>query len=197
MTKPLQGIHVLLIDDDEVRLESLRQELTLGGALVTATRAAQALGAAVTADVIVYDATWIDAAGGIEFITRLASLHARGEGRVPTIGIGAVATPAPSGSDRRVPSDVSGEALRSIVLEVTSPGALAKLRERTAAVTTDMTTVLAAVIANAYAASRSLDRDPPDVATARAILADIITDIWHAAQVIRDLRGVIPPRNTP
>ena len=51
----LRGIHVLVIDDDQFARHSLRSVLEFSGALVTAARAADAIRAALVADVIVCD----------------------------------------------------------------------------------------------------------------------------------------------
>jgi len=59
----LRGIHVLVIDDDQLARHFLRSVLEFSGAIVTAAGTADALRAALIADVIVCDLASAEAAG--------------------------------------------------------------------------------------------------------------------------------------
>ncbi len=87
----LRGIHVVVIDDDQLARHFLRSVLESSGAVVTATNAADAFRAALVADVIVCDLTSAEMAGS-EFLAQLQQLHARVGRTVPVIAI------APSGT---------------------------------------------------------------------------------------------------
>ena len=73
----LQGIHVLVIDDDQLSRHFLRSVLEVSGAIVTAAGTADALRAALIADVLVCDLASAEAAGH-DFMTQLQELHVRG-----------------------------------------------------------------------------------------------------------------------
>jgi two-component system OmpR family response regulator len=82
----LQGIHVLVVDDDEQGRYFVCAVLEFWGAVVTATPAAEALGAALTADVIVCDLQTA-ATAGPTFLEGLRRLHTRTGRRVPAIAL--------------------------------------------------------------------------------------------------------------
>ena len=82
----LRGIHVLVIDDDQLARHFLRSVLEFSGAIVTAAGAADALRAALIADVIVCDLASAEAAGG-EFLIQLQQLHVRLGRSVPAIAV--------------------------------------------------------------------------------------------------------------
>ena len=72
----LQGIHVLVIDDDQLARHFLRSVLEFSGAIVTAAGTADALRAALIADVVVCDLESAQRAGS-EFLAQLQQLHVR------------------------------------------------------------------------------------------------------------------------
>jgi len=80
----LQGVHVLVIDDDVQARHFLRSVLELWGAIVTATSAIDAIRVALIADVIVCDLASAEAAAG-EFLERLRHMHVRLGRRVPAV----------------------------------------------------------------------------------------------------------------
>src|SRR5947208_8591342 len=82
----LRGIHVLVIDDDKLARHFLRSVLEFSGAIVTAAGTADALRAALIADVIVCDLASAEAAGG-EFLSQLQQLHVRLGRTVPAIAL--------------------------------------------------------------------------------------------------------------
>jgi CheY-like chemotaxis protein len=82
----LQGIHVLVIDDDQLARHFLRSVLESSGAIVTAARAEDALRVALIADVIVCDLSSAEMAGS-EFISQLLHLHVRLGQTVPAIAL--------------------------------------------------------------------------------------------------------------
>ena len=82
----LRGIHVLVIDDDQLARHFLRSVLEFSGAIVTAAGTADALRAALIADVIVCDLASAEAAGG-EFLSQLQQLHVRLGRSVPAIAV--------------------------------------------------------------------------------------------------------------
>ena len=106
----LQGIHVLVIDDDLHARHYLRSVLELWGAIVTATSASDAIRVALIADVIVCDLTSAENANG-EFLERLRHMHVRQGRRVPAI---ALVARRPAGCPRARPglSALPGEAGR-------------------------------------------------------------------------------------
>jgi len=81
-----RGIHVLVIDDDQLARHFLRSALEFSGAIVTAAGAADALRAALIADVVVCDLASAEAAGA-EFISQLQHLHVRLGRTVPAIAL--------------------------------------------------------------------------------------------------------------
>lgn len=76
----LRGIHVLVIDDDQLARHFLRSVLEFSGAIVTAAGAADALRAALIADVIVCDLASAEAAGA-EFISSSSTSTSAWAGR--------------------------------------------------------------------------------------------------------------------
>jgi CheY-like chemotaxis protein len=72
----LQGIHALVVDDDQVSRHFVRSILEFSGAVVTATAATDALRAALIADVVVCDLESAQRAGS-EFLAQLQQLHVR------------------------------------------------------------------------------------------------------------------------
>lgn len=85
-TVELQSVHVLVIDDNQLARHFLRSVLEFSGAIVTAAAAADAIRAALIADVIVCDVESAEAAG-TEFLTQLQRLHVRIGRSVPTIAL--------------------------------------------------------------------------------------------------------------
>jgi len=116
----LQGIHVLVIDDDQLARHFLRSVLEFSGAIVTAANTADAMRAALIADVIVCDLVSAEMAGS-EFLTQLQQLHVRLGRTVPTIAV----VPADTRSARvraagfpvYLTKPIDGDELRAAVLE--------------------------------------------------------------------------------
>ena len=117
----LRGIHVLVIDDDQLARHFLRSVLEFSGAIVTAAGAADALRAALIADVIVCDLASAEAAGS-EFLTELQQLHVRLGRSVPAIALlpaGARgARLRAAGFQMHLVKPVDGDELRAAVLEM-------------------------------------------------------------------------------
>ena len=117
----LRGIHVLVIDDDQLSRHFLRSVLEFSGAIVTAAGTADALRAALIADVIVCDLASAEAAGR-EFIAQLQQLHVRLGRSVPAIALipagarGARARAA--GFQMHLMKPVDGDELRAAVVEM-------------------------------------------------------------------------------
>src|SRR5262245_6334660 len=82
----LRGIHVVVIDDDQLARHFLRSVLEFSGAIVTATNAVDAFRAALVADVIVCDLTSAEMAGS-DFLAQLQQVHARVGRTVPVIAV--------------------------------------------------------------------------------------------------------------
>jgi len=117
----LQGIHVLVIDDDLHARHYLRSVLELWGAIVTATSAADAIRVALIADVIVCDLDSAENASG-EFLERLRHMHVRQGRRVPAValvsrGLREARTRAP-GFQRYLAKPVDGDELRAAVADL-------------------------------------------------------------------------------
>ena len=116
----LQGTHVLVVDDDQPSRHYLRSVLEVAGAIVTAASTADAIRAALVADVIVCDLTSAEKAGS-EFLSQLRQLHVRLGRTVPAIAL--VPTGAQSARVRAAGFHVSltkpvdGDELRAAVLE--------------------------------------------------------------------------------
>jgi len=117
----LQGIHVLVIDDDLHARHYLRSVLELWGAIVTATSSADAIRVALIADVIVCDLTTAERANG-EFLERLRHMHIRQGRRVPAIALVARglkdARVRAAGFERYLGKPVDGDELRTAVTEL-------------------------------------------------------------------------------
>jgi DNA-binding response OmpR family regulator len=118
----LDGIHVLVIDDDRLTRHFLRSVLEFSGAIVTAATAVNAIRAALIADVLVCDLTSAERAGG-EFLPNLTQLHVRSGRTVPVI---ALVPPETNGMKVRAAGlgmylmkPVDGDQLRALVLEAT------------------------------------------------------------------------------
>jgi CheY-like chemotaxis protein len=118
----LQGVHVLVIDDDVHARHFLRSVLELWGAIVTATSAVDAIRVALIADVIVCDLASAEAAAE-EFLERLRHMHVRLGRRVPAIAL--VPTSACTSARVRAPGfqrylakPVDSDDLRTAVLEL-------------------------------------------------------------------------------
>lgn len=118
----LQGIHVLLVEDDDSALHVLQRALALWGAVVSIATGASALGAAVRADVILVDLATAEAAGD-EFLVQLQRRHSRPNRRVPIIGLAPLgmairATLRAAGVERYLLKPVDTDRLRATVLEL-------------------------------------------------------------------------------
>jgi CheY-like chemotaxis protein len=115
----LQGIHVLVIDDDLHARHYLRSVLELWGAIVTATNAADAIRVALIADLIVCDLTSAEAADAA-FLDRIRHMHIRQGRRVPAIALVAAgvknARERTPGFQRYLSKPVDGDELRGAVL---------------------------------------------------------------------------------
>ena len=123
-TRPLaelRGIHVLVIDDDQLARHFLRSVLEFSGAIVTAAGTADALRAALIADVIVCDLASAEAAGS-EFISQLQQLHVRLGRTVPAVAIVPSGTRSTrvraAGFQMHLMKPVDGDELRAAVLEM-------------------------------------------------------------------------------
>ncbi len=117
----LRGIHVLVIDDDKLARHFLRSVLEFSSAIVTAAGTADALRAALIADVIVCDLASAEAAGR-EFLSQLQQLHVRLGRSVPAIALVPAGT---RGARARAPGfqmhlikPIDGDELRAAVLEM-------------------------------------------------------------------------------
>jgi len=116
-----RGIHVLVIDDDQLARHFLRSVLEFSGAIVTAAGAADALRAALIADVIVCDLASAEAAGA-EFISQLQHLHVRLGRTVPAIALIPAGTRSArvraAGFQMYLMKPIDGDELRAAVLEM-------------------------------------------------------------------------------
>lgn len=112
---------MLVIDDDQLARHFLRSVLEFSGAIVTAAGAADALRAALIADVIVCDLASAEAAGS-DFLLQLQQLHVRLGRSVPAIAL--VPAGARGGQARAagfqmyMTKPVDGDELRAAVLEM-------------------------------------------------------------------------------
>lgn len=118
----LQGIHVLVVEDDEASRDVLRRALHLWGALVSAASGADALRTALKADVIVCDLATAETAGR-EFLARLRALHSRPSRPLPIIGlvplgIAIPATPRAAGVERYLVKPAEPDDLRTAIWEL-------------------------------------------------------------------------------
>lgn len=116
----LRGVHVLVIDDDQLARHFIRSVLEFAGAIVTAAGNADALRAALIADVIVCDLASAETAGS-EFILQLQQLHVRLGRVVPTIALVAAGTRRvrvqAAGFEIYLTKPVDGDELRAAVVE--------------------------------------------------------------------------------
>jgi CheY-like chemotaxis protein len=117
----LRGIHVLVIEDDQLARHFLRSVLEFSGAIVTAAGAADALRAALIADVIVCDLASAEAAG-VEFLSQLQQLHVRLGRSVPAIALVPAGTRSArvraAGFQIQLMKPIDGDELRGAVLEM-------------------------------------------------------------------------------
>ena len=111
---------MLVIDDDRLSRHFLRSVLEFSGAIVTAAGTADALRAALIADVIVCDLASAEAAGR-EFTAQLQQLHVRLGHSVPAIALipaGARgARVRAAGFQMYLMKPIDGDELRAAVLE--------------------------------------------------------------------------------
>ena len=117
----LRGIHVLVIDDEQLARHFLRSVLEFSGAIVTAAGTADALRAALIADVIVCDLASAEAAGA-EFLTQLQQLHVRLGRSVPAIALVPAGTRGArvraAGFQMHLMKPIDGDELRAAVVEM-------------------------------------------------------------------------------
>ena len=73
---------------------------------------------------------------------------------------------------------------------------VSSLGELTAALAHELNQPLAAILSNAQAAARLLDRDPPEIRETGEVLRDIVADDRRAGAIIKRLRAMIR-RETP
>jgi len=120
LASELRGIHVLVIDDDQLSRHFLRSALEFSGAVVTAARADDATRIALTADVIVCDLASAEMAGR-EFLSQLQHLHVRLGRTVPAIALAPTGTKSArvlaAGFQVYLTKPVDGDELRAAVLE--------------------------------------------------------------------------------
>jgi CheY-like chemotaxis protein len=106
----LRGVHVRVIDDDQLARHFIRSILEFAGAIVTAAGSADALRAALIADIIVCD-----------LISQLQQLHVRLGRVVPTIALVAAGTRRvrvqAAGFEIYLTKPVDGDELRAAVVE--------------------------------------------------------------------------------
>ena len=121
LVRPLAGIHVLVIDDDERERFFVRAVLQVWGALVTAASVSEAGGAALAADVIVCDVPTVEAAGA-GFLDRLLQKHSQSPRGVVMIAL------LPAGT-QGVPPHVAGRFQRHIIKPVNGDELRAMVRE--------------------------------------------------------------------
>jgi len=118
----LRGIHVLVIEDDQLTRHFLRSVLESSGAIVTAVATADAVRAALIADVMVCDLASAELAGR-EFLPQLQSLHARIGRAVPVVAMVPPGTPGAraraAGFGMSVVKPVDVDELGAMVLEAT------------------------------------------------------------------------------
>ena len=112
---------MLVIDDDQLARHFLRSVLEFSGAIVTAAGTADALRAALIADVIVCDLASAEAAGR-EFIVQLEQVHVRLGRSVPAIALLPAgvrsARGRAAGFQMHLMKPVDGDELRAAVLEM-------------------------------------------------------------------------------
>ena len=121
-TRRLDGIHVVVVDDDGSSRRTLQRALETWGALVSVATADDALRTALRADVIVVDLGTAEAAGR-EFLSHLHRLHSRPNRLVPIIGLAPLgmetpATPRAAGVQFYFVKPVEADELRSAVWQL-------------------------------------------------------------------------------
>ena len=117
-------------------------------------------------------------------------------GRVGWFSIAVVALTHPQGgavvshtdTTERKRAEIEAEKTRQELAHVTRVSAMGEL---TASLAHELNQPLTGILANAQAARRFLDADPPQVDEVRDILADIVTDDKRAAEVIRRVRDLM------
>jgi len=92
--------------------------------------------------------------------------------------------------------DISERKAEQIVAEqqrsqLTHLTRVAILGELSGAMAHELNQPLAAILSNAQAAQRLLERDPPNLEESRAIMADIVADDLRAGEVIQRLRSLL------
>ena len=126
MDKPrigqLEGIHVLVVEDDDSSRRVLQRALELWGALVSVATSDDALRTALRADVIVVDLGTAEVAGR-EFLFHLQRLHSRPNRPVPIIALAPLgmpipATPRAAGVQLYLVKPAEAEELRSAVWQL-------------------------------------------------------------------------------
>jgi len=83
------------------------------------------------------------------------------------------------------------EELRQLGEELAQAGRVLALGELSTSIAHELNQPLAAMLSNAQAARRFLDRDPPELAEVRLALEDIERDDRHAGRIIQRLRAFI------
>jgi CheY-like chemotaxis protein len=120
----LRGMHVLVIDNDQLTRHFLRSVLEFSGAIVTAADTTEAIRAALIADVIVCDFASAEKAGS-DFVPQLQQLHVRLDRAVPIIALVPAGTRnahvRPVGFHVHLTKPVDGDELRAAVLQVARP----------------------------------------------------------------------------
>jgi CheY-like chemotaxis protein len=118
----LQGIHVLVIDDDQTTRHFLRLVLEFSGAIVTAAGTADAMRTALIADVVVCDFRSAETAGK-DFLSQLQQLHVRVGRAVPVVALVPAGTRGKrvreAGFHAYLTKPVDGDELRAAVLSAT------------------------------------------------------------------------------
>jgi PAS domain S-box-containing protein len=91
----------------------------------------------------------------------------------------------------------AAEALREMETELAHANRVASLGQLTASVAHEVNQPIGAIVTNAQAALRFLDRRPPDLEEVREALASIVTAGHHAGDVVGRIRALVrkaPPR---
>ncbi len=81
--------------------------------------------------------------------------------------------------------------LRNLRREIDHAARLSTMGELTASIAHELNQPLGAILSNAQAASRLLSIDEPDIAEAKAALADIIRDDRRAVEIIANIRALL------
>jgi two-component system sensor kinase FixL len=80
---------------------------------------------------------------------------------------------------------------RQLLEELAHVGRVSALGELVSAVAHEINQPLAAIMSNAQAAQRFLDRDSPDLAEVKSALGDIVSEDRRASEVIKQLRSMM------